>query len=1005
MAKQTINIGSAANDGTGDTLRAAFDKTNHNFTEVYGTAQAAFNAANSFNSIDGAFAQDAYTKANGAYGEANSATSLAQAAFDQANTGTGSTGDIRFDGTWIHNKDTGNIYISPQDGQTWLNLPADTEASVGWPVTLASVSANGQVAILTGTTGNSWNFGSDGKLTLPNGTKLENYNQGTALYSTTGPAVLYSHVGGGIESVELRAKGDGGDSSVILKSDGTLTVPGVITGTETAPSWSHNITSITLGTDTIITFDQSEFYGPVIGQVTIQGLDSTVEANGTWYYQAWNNNALKLFTDNTVTTGIDSTTWTPYTSGGTITNLNYGGVSIQANENVWDFKADGSLKVPGDIIVGSSPNPSGKEQHFIIDADNYWTSIQWKNFSSPQDPNNTPFECQAQLLRVFSNDNTVTAWCNVNNPREELVALTAIRPDNTNYNGLMFSTSDTKIPDAPYNDGTGTRHDWILHGDGTTQLPNMPTNARTGNADALIFTKLNGRTGQKVIGTQSGTVDNPVVERLVIAGGDGYGSGEGGDIYLWAGRSSVDANGGGAGGGDIKVDAGDAYDIDGGTIKIRGGNSNVGSNNLAHPGGWIEIDAGSSWNGGNGADINLNAGGAYNGGTDGKVRVTTGKGTYAWDFQSDGIFKFAKGDNNINKQSYGMGDLVAYRDGEWVLGEYNGSNYGTIGMRIAPGIEGSNELILPSNSNSANNPVQLNNYENGGVTIRSGSNTWTFGATGTTTLPNNNLETFVDFGIKVQTGIPSGPVNKITANQGWGDGQTGPNLSTTGGSGTGLTVDVYDGGSAYASISINTPGTGYKDGEIITVTSADESISDNFIISVPSNTWTFGSDSSLTVPSEIKSAANTGSVTIKSDDGFNTHTWTFGETGNLTLPGVIVGGTATITGSEDPAYPTALDLTKRVNKLSNNPGSNYTLADGVEGQIMYLVPQDGATIGAIYIIMSNTRILNDATTTSTVFQNVAYYPFSGSTTANINNMATLIFTDGAWNVNNGSFDY
>jgi len=35
MAKQTIGIGSAANDGTGDTLRAAFDICNDNFTELY----------------------------------------------------------------------------------------------------------------------------------------------------------------------------------------------------------------------------------------------------------------------------------------------------------------------------------------------------------------------------------------------------------------------------------------------------------------------------------------------------------------------------------------------------------------------------------------------------------------------------------------------------------------------------------------------------------------------------------------------------------------------------------------------------------------------------------------------------------------------------------------------------------------------------------------------------------------------------------------------------------
>lgn len=35
MAKQTINVGTTANDGTGDTLRASFIKVNDNFTEVY----------------------------------------------------------------------------------------------------------------------------------------------------------------------------------------------------------------------------------------------------------------------------------------------------------------------------------------------------------------------------------------------------------------------------------------------------------------------------------------------------------------------------------------------------------------------------------------------------------------------------------------------------------------------------------------------------------------------------------------------------------------------------------------------------------------------------------------------------------------------------------------------------------------------------------------------------------------------------------------------------------
>lgn len=45
MAQQTIGIGAAPNDGTGDPIRDAFDKCNDNFTELYGADRAAAVAA------------------------------------------------------------------------------------------------------------------------------------------------------------------------------------------------------------------------------------------------------------------------------------------------------------------------------------------------------------------------------------------------------------------------------------------------------------------------------------------------------------------------------------------------------------------------------------------------------------------------------------------------------------------------------------------------------------------------------------------------------------------------------------------------------------------------------------------------------------------------------------------------------------------------------------------------------------------------------------------------
>ncbi len=65
MAKQVIGIGTTANDGTGDPLRTAMDKTNDNFTELYAgaggvadgavtTAKLAADAVDSAKIADGA---------------------------------------------------------------------------------------------------------------------------------------------------------------------------------------------------------------------------------------------------------------------------------------------------------------------------------------------------------------------------------------------------------------------------------------------------------------------------------------------------------------------------------------------------------------------------------------------------------------------------------------------------------------------------------------------------------------------------------------------------------------------------------------------------------------------------------------------------------------------------------------------------------------------------------------------------------------------------------------
>lgn len=106
MSKQLINVGTAANDGTGDTLRTAAIKINSNFTEVYTTSQLSYN-------------------------QGNVATQLAQNAFDYANT---IVSDIQID-PWARNQsnisfDTANLAFDTANSRFTIS-----DATILWDTT------------------------------------------------------------------------------------------------------------------------------------------------------------------------------------------------------------------------------------------------------------------------------------------------------------------------------------------------------------------------------------------------------------------------------------------------------------------------------------------------------------------------------------------------------------------------------------------------------------------------------------------------------------------------------------------------------------------------------------------------------------------------------------------------------------------------------------------------------------------------------------------------------
>ena len=147
------------------------------------------------------------------------------------------------------------------------------------------------------------------------------------------------------------------------------------------------------------------------------------------------------------------------------------------------------------------------------------------------------------------------------------------------------------------------------------------------------------------------------------------------------------------------------------------------------------------------------------------------------------------------------------------------------------------------------------------VIASTGSNTstWVFGADGTTTFPNSRIDVKDDLTLRV-LGVPNAVTGLTGSPQGgWSGSYT--NLTTTGGSGTGLTVNASESGSGYIdTVTIATPGHGYTNGDVITITSGGATA--YFTISIlPAQSWTLGGDGVLTFPGE-------GGATLSNDGEF-----------------------------------------------------------------------------------------------------------------------------------------
>jgi hypothetical protein len=254
------------------------------------------------------------------------------------------------------------------------------------------------------------------------------------------------------------------------------------------------------------------------------------------------------------------------------------------------------------------------------------------------------------------------------------IELNQLRTNYAEVSGLDFTVSvwdDIRLTGSDYvalrnrsnsnpvtivSDWDGNEYAWQFHANAEMEIPGsvrFPTLviARGDTSGGTLVgqtLKFSDSTIEALITTPDGDANNNSSQRLVInpgKGADGT-TGEGGDIYLWAGRGGDIGGSGGdikirggygpntGAGGYVRMEGGDSFDTGpAGYIDIIGGTG--GNTN----GGYIQIQGGYG-GGGNGGAISI-VGGISGAGPSASGNVTIASGPTTWDFKNDGNLTIA----------------------------------------------------------------------------------------------------------------------------------------------------------------------------------------------------------------------------------------------------------------------------------------------------------------------------------------------------------------------------
>ena len=582
--------------------------------------------------------------------------------------------------------------------------------------------------------------------------------------------------------------------------------------------------------------------------------------------------------------------------------------------------------------------------------------------------------------------------------------------------------------------------EWTFAADGSITFPTQTTpdyaNRTNGYATGPTLQLAdNGTDGTVVITGPATTLASPYAKRLVIQGQPGWrGSNigtngtEGGDVYIWGGYGGEGSN----------------YTGDGGDVKLRGGHG-------GQSGGYVRIESGLAKDGdGVGGFLDLNAGDATaSGGIGGPVEIRGGRGVASggavnihtattnifnnqWTFANDGsltlpknssvsevtpatgaaavvaVIQMASSIANVSFVSVPPAPILDYTvpgtdivvDVNW---NANGSEYYSPRFTVVDGGTGHTGGGQFGGGEVLTVPYADMGITTGGnwtwyvvdiasdLVLEAGLKDWTFAADGVITLPNSmTIGSYGTLGENAFLEI-GGDDTRIGIDN---DGAP-PGFSITTNATGGMAQRVWrfgpDGDLTLPGAVVKS--TVAKTGVILpTTTGIPLTLSGGMTgLSLADGTYGPVTIGGVTFSVTVTGGGISGYINISSTTPYAVYD-TIGQLTSAALGDTPGQTTNVAVDSVVQATPTALDLTKSVNKLTDG---DYTLADGVEGQIMYLVRQNGST--AHNVTVANVRL------DGTDYTDVSFTPFTDGTDPT--NMATLIFTDSAWQSMGGVWNF